>query len=577
MPVLIVASPFPARPSLFLEKLPPMVPPDLLPCTRRRFLGGLSATALLAASPAVAQNAPQGSAVRPGPQPGPGPSPGANAGAQVPAFGYEALVRRARDLAGTGHEMPPALPEALARLDFDAWRDIRFRPDRALLGPATGSAASPVAAGPFRMQMFHPGFLFSHPVTVNIIKDGVPTPVPYAASLFDYGRTKFEKPLPVNLGFAGFRLHYPLNQPKVLDELISFIGASYFRVLGRGQKYGLSARGLTINAGVKDGEEFPVFREFWVEMPGVDSERAVIYALMDSPSLTGAYRFQVYPGEATAVDVTATLFARKRVERLGIAPLTSMFFTGENDRRFFDDFRTELHDSDGLLIHTGAGEWLWRPLRNPREQSVAAFVDKSPRGFGLMQRDRVFEHYQDLDLNYELRPSYWIEPVGDWGEGHIELIELPTTDETNDNVVALWAPRAALEPGKEAVYRYKLSAMTDAADLHPGGHVLNTYQAAPKALGSGEAVIAGARRFIIDFTGGDLDFHLGDPDKVELVPSVSQGKVLRSFLVPNPKVEGFRAFLDVAVPPGQSADLRAFLRAGTKALTETWTYPWKPE
>jgi periplasmic glucans biosynthesis protein len=559
-----------------------MSPPDHMQSTRRHFLCGLSGMALLAASPAIAQNPAQNpaqnNAVRPGPQAGPAPAPGGSNAAQVQAFGYEALVRRARDLSGTNHEMPQPLPESLARLDFDAWRDIRFRPERALLGPASGNPAAPqVASGPFRMQMFHPGFLFSHPVTVNIIKDGVPTPVPYAAALFDYGRTKFEKSLPVNLGFAGFRLHYPLNQPKILDELISFIGASYFRFLGRGQRYGLSARGLAINAGVKDGEEFPVFREFWVEMPGADSDRAVVHALMDSPSLTGAYRFQIYPGDATVVDVTATLFARKRVERLGIAPLTSMFFTGENDRRFFDDFRTELHDSDGLLMHTGAGEWLWRPLRNPREQSVAAFVDKNPRGFGLMQRDRVFEHYQDLDLNYELRPSYWIEPVGDWGEGHIELIELPTTDETNDNVVALWAPRVALEPGKETVYRYKLSALTDAAGLHPGGHVLNTYQAAPKALGSGEAVIAGARRFIVDFTGGDLDFHLGDPEKVELVPSVSQGKVLRSFLVPNPKVEGFRAFIDVVVPQGQSADLRAFLRVGTRALTETWTYPWKAE
>ncbi|MGL4729588.1 MAG: glucan biosynthesis protein [Bosea sp. (in: a-proteobacteria)] len=542
--------------------------------TRRALMTGLSALALSAAHAALAQT--PGNGTRP--QPAPSPAPPSTAAQPQPSFSYEQLVRRARDMAASAHEASPALPEALAKLDFDAWRDIRFRPERALMGPPQAQAGQPQPAGsPFRMQMFHPGFLFNQPVVVNILRGGVPMPVPYSAQLFDYGRNRFERPLPVNLGFAGFRLHYPLNEPRLFDELISFIGASYFRVLGRGQKYGLSARGLSLNAGQKDSEEFPAFREFWIEAPAADADRVIIYALMDSASLTGAFRFQVYPGDATVVDVTATLHARKRVEKVGLAPLTSMFFTGENDRRYFDDFRTELHDSDGLLVHTGAGEWLWRPLRNPKEPAISAFVDKAPRGFGLIQRDRVFEHYQDLDLNYELRPSYWIEPEGDWGEGHIELIELPTTDETNDNVVALWAPKVPLEPGREAVFRYRLSAMMDTTDLHPGGHVLNTYQAKPKALGSGEQPPPGARRFIVDFTGGDLDYHLGEADKVELVPTISQGRVLRSFIVPNPKIEGFRAFIDVALEPGQSADLRAFLRSGSKALTETWTYPYKAE
>ncbi len=494
------------------------------------------------------------------------PQPAQPAAQPQARFGFADVVRRARELANVAFEQGPALPETLAKLDFDAWREIRFRPERALLAqPAT----------PFRLQMFHPGFLFTRPVTVNTVRDGVPTPVPYAAALFDYGKTRFEKPLPVNLGFAGFRLHHGLNDPKVFDELISFIGASYFRFLGRGQRYGLSARGLAINAGVKDGEEFPIFREFWIETPAVDAERVTIHALMDSPSLTGAYQFHVYPGRDSVLDVTATLFARRRIEKFGLAPLTSMFFTGENDRRFFDDFRSELHDSDGLLIQSGSGEWLWRPLRNPVEPAISAFVDKGIRGFGLMQRDRVFEHYQDLDLAYELRPSYWIEPDGDWGEGHVELIELPTTDETNDNIVALWQPRVPLEPGRETTFRYKISSILDADELHPGGRAINTYQAKPKALGSGETVTAGARRLIVDFAGGDLAYHLGQPDRIEIVPSVSAGRITRSFLVPNPKTEGFRAFIDVVLEPGQSADLRAFLRSGTKALTETWTYPWR--
>ncbi|MDR6873608.1 glucans biosynthesis protein [Bosea sp. BE125] len=522
---------------------------------RRQVLAGLAAVLSLSAAPSALL------AQQPEPQQ-PAPAP------PQPRFGFDEVVRRAREISGVPYEPGPTLPEPLSRLDFDSWRDIRFRPDRALLAQ-NGS--------PFRMQMFHPGFLFTRPVVVNVVRDGVPTPVPYSASLFDYGKVKFEKPLPVNLGFAGFRLHYPLNDPRVLDELISFIGASYFRVLGREQRYGLSARGLTIGAGVPGGEEFPMFREFWVEAPAANADRVTVYALLDSASVTGAYRFHIYPDVDSVVDIAVTLFPRKPIEKLGLAPLTSMFFTGENDRRFHDDFRTELHDSDGLMIHSGTGEWIWRPLRNPRQQAVSSFVERNVRGFGLMQRDRVFEHYQDLDLSYELRPSYWIEPLGDWGEGVVELVELPTTDETNDNVVALWAPKAPLEPGREFSFGYKLTAMLDSADLHPGGRIINTYQAKPKALGSGEPVTEGARRFIVDFAGGDLEYHLRQPDKVEIVPSIAYGRIDRAFIVPNPKTQGFRAFIDIVVEPGQIAEMRAFLKSGEKTLTETWSYPWRAE
>ncbi|SDH53081.1 MULTISPECIES: glucan biosynthesis protein [Bosea] len=529
---------------------------------RRRVLGGLSAALCLSVAPSVLM-AQQPQPQQQGPQPPPAPQ---NAAPQ-PRFGFEDVQRRAREISAVPYEPIAPLPEALAKLDYDSWRDIRFRPERALLAQ-NGS--------PFRMQMFHPGFLFTRPVTVNVVRDGVPMPVPYAANLFDYGRVKFDKPLPVNLGFAGFRLHYPLNDPRVFDELISFIGASYFRVLGRGQRYGLSARGLAIGAGTT-AEEFPVFREFWIEQPAANAERIIIHTLLDSPAVTGAYRFTIYPDLDTVMEVAATLYPRAPIEKLGLAPLTSMFFTGENDRRFFDDFRSELHDSDGLMIHSSSGEWIWRPLRNPKQQAVSSFVERNLRGFGLMQRDRTFEHYQDLDLSYELRPSYWIEPQGDWGEGVVELIEMPTTDETNDNIVALWAPKTPLEPGKEFSFGYKLISMLDSSDLHPGGRVVNTYQAKPKALGSGEPVTDGSRRFIIDFAGGDLDYHLKQPEKVEIVPSIAYGRIDRAFIVPNRKTEGFRAFIDVVVEPGQLAEMRAFLRSGGKALTETWSYPWRAE
>ncbi len=532
---------------------------------RRKVITGLaSAASAVVVQAASAQNRPGAST----PQAAPAQSPAAPPATVQARFGFDEVIRRARDLSVLPHETPNNLPDALARLDFDSWRDIRFRPERALL-QSTGSQ--------FRLQTFHPGFLYTRPVVINLLRDGVPAPIPYAANLFDYGRNRFERPLPVNTGFAGFRLHYPLNDPRHHDELISFLGASYFRFLGEGQKYGLSARGLAIGVGAKETEEFPVFREFWVEQPEPGSDRAVVFALLDGPSLTGAYRFDIYAAKETVVEVTATLFARKRIERLGIAPLTSMFFTGENDRRYADDFRPELHDSDGLLVHTGAGEWIWRPLRNPTKTEAAAFMDNNIRGFGLMQRDRVFEHYQDLDLNYEQRPSYWVEPLEGWGEGKLELFEIPTSDETNDNIVAQWAPAQPLEAGQSRTWRYKITATVDEGELTPGGIARSTYRTRPKALGSAEPVTPTMTRFIIDFTDGQLPFFQKAPDQVQVVPSISNGRILRTFLVPNSQTGGFRAAIDVDVPAGQSADIRAFLRAGNKTLTETWTYPWRGE
>ncbi len=513
---------------------------------RRRLVGGLAATGAAAAlaRTAGAQTTPPG-------QP-------------VARFGFDDVQRRARELATVPFEAnPPPLPDAIANLDFDAWRDIRFRPDHALL-----------EGGPFRLEMFHLGHLYPRPVTVNVVREGIPTPVPYSTGLFDYGRTKIDRPLPVNLGFAGFRLHYALNRPDVLDEVIAFLGASYFRFLGRGQRYGMSARGLTVNTGTTD-EEFPFFREFWIEAPQLGATRATVWGLLDGAAVTGAYQFVVYPGADSVVDVDMTLYPRRSDVRLGVGALTSMFFTSQNDRRYFGDFRPELHDSDGLLLHSGTGEWIWRPLRNPVAEDTSAFLDRNPAGFGLLQRDRIFEDYQDLDLAYELRPSYWVEPRGTWGEGRVDLVELPTADETNDNIVASWIPAEPIQAGKPLSYGYTVTASLNLPRLSPGGRVNRTFQTQARALGSDEVVAPNSRRFLIDFEGGDLAYFSQDPSLVSVVPTSTNGRILRSFLVPNPHIGGFRAAIDVELESQQSTDLRAFLKAGNRALTETWTFPWK--
>ena len=269
-------------------------------------------------------------------------------------------------------------------------------------------------------------------------------------------------------------------------------------------------------------------------------------------------------------------FSARAWANLGLAPLTSMYFSGENEpRRLNEDFRPELHDSDGLLIHSGTGEWIWRPITNPRTVQIASFMETNVRGFGLMQRDRTFEHYQDLESEYHLRPSYWVEPREGFGEGRVELIEIPTGDETNDNIVAVFVPKAVPEAGQMLRLGYRMTSIGDRA-IQPGGYVLHTFLSEARARGSNEPYEPNVRRFILDFVGGELSYFLTDPGRVQVVPSISNGRIVRSYIRPNPEIKGFRTGIDVEVPPGQTADIRAFLRTGNRALTETWVYPWRP-
>ena len=482
-----------------------------------------------------------------------------------PIFGLEDVQRRARELASAPQAPVPAIPDALKNLDFNAWRDINFRSERTL----TTNAGSL-----FRLQMFHLGAIFRQPVTVNVIRDGIATPVPYSANLFDYGRTKFERPLPVNLGFAGFRLHYPLNDPRSQDELIAFLGGCQFRFLGRGQRYGLAARALNINAGTAQ-EETPFFREFWIETFDPAANHAVVYALLDSESLTGAFRFAVWPGVDTAIEVSASIYARKAGLKLGIAPMYSMFLHGENQPTASADFRPEVHNSDGMLMQSRAGEWLWRPLRNPASPEASGFSDKDVRGFGLLQRDRNFEHYQDLDRGYEQRPGYYVEAAGNWGEGQVMLLEAPSASETRDNIFAFWAPNESPEPGKPYNFAYRMSAALGQPQLSPVGRALYTRRISARPAGaSSSETNPNIRRFMVEFGEGELAYYLNDSASVELVATASTGAIASTTLAPNPHTKGFRAIIDVTLEAGQSTQLRAYLRSGSQRLTETWAYAW---
>lgn len=480
-------------------------------------------------------------------------------------FDFSVLENRARALAAEPYRTRPSrVPAALQQLSYDERRDIRFRP-AATFWRDLGL--------PFQLQFLHPGFNQTHTVGVSLVVDGKATPVPFDTGYFNYGKNTQLGPIPADMGFSGFRAITALNHKEVIDELIVFEGASYFRALGRGLFYGLSARGLAIDCGELSGEEFPVFEEFWVEQPKRKGQELVMYALLDSPRVAGAYRFAVRPGDDTTVDISATLYRRGDVKVFGVAPLTSMFWFGENTRERHGDLRPEVHDSDGLAMARGNGEWLWRPLTNPSVVRVASFFDENPRGFGLCQRDRRFVSYQDMEAHYHLRPSVWVEPLGDWGRGVVRLVELPTPDETNDNIVAFWVPETLPPIAEPLRFAYRLHWFKEGAltIAQPAGRVAAT------RVGSSRTHEPELIRFWIDFEG-DAVASLSAESDVKGVVTVGAGATLVNSSVQRNAVDDTwrLAFAILPENDGEPVELRAFLENSDRTLTETWTYLWTP-
>lgn len=524
-------------------------------------------------------------------------------------FGFDAVAERARVLAAAPYR--PAvepLPPVLAALDYDGRRELRHRPERARWRDE---------GLPFDLMFFHRAGAQADVVRLHTVEGGRVTPLRYDAGDWDFGRLGLDAGRFGDLGHAGFRIHHELNRPGVRDELVVFLGASYFRALGRGQVYGLSARGLaidTVDAPAGRGEEFPRFTDFWIERPAPGAARVVVHALLDSPRAAGAYRFEIVPGDATVMTVRARVYLRAPVAMLGLAPLTSMYQHGENQpwhpaqRRggggsprgdpaspgsptpsgggpgaarasghVEPDFRPEVHDSDGLLVAAAgdggdAVEWLWRPLVNPPQPLASSFRARRLHGFGLLQRDRRFAAYEDSEARYERRPGAWVEPLGDWGAGRVLLLQLPTPDETEDNIVAAWVPARVPAPGEALDFAYRLHWQGAAQQSGPLAHTVQSRRGRSWAEPA-----PGELKFIVDFAGGPLATLPAqrEGEGVEpVVTALANARVLHADAWPLPEAGpgGWRMALRVQrLDPARPMELRAFLRRGDAALTETWT------
>ncbi|GAC1412126.1 MAG: glucan biosynthesis protein G [Burkholderiaceae bacterium] len=481
------------------------------------------------------------------------------------AFDFNDVALRAKRLGATAYAKPQKnLVGTMANLDYDQYREIRFdlaksywRRDKL----------------PFELAFFHEGRTFDMPVRLHEINGKVIREIKFDPTLFNYGANTLTQKEIAGLGFAGFRVHYPVNTAKYKDEVVAFLGASYFRAVGKGQFYGLSARGLAIDTALGSGEEFPYFTDFWIDRPAAGDKTLTIYALLNSPRVAGAYRFILRPGVDTEMDVKMQLYLRANVTKLGIAPLTSMYFYGENQRAQVESLNPEVHDSDGLSIHSGTGEWIWRPLVDPKRLLVTSFNLTNPAGFGLMQRDRSFGSYEDLESRYEMRPSAWIEPKGNWGSGRVELIQIPTPDATNDNIVAYWVPTLAPRPGVPLVMEYRLLWQKDNEQHPPLSWVAQTRRGrGPSRKPDNSIVLA------VDFEGPGLK-SLGPDAKIHAVVSADpNGSLLETSATRNHVAGGWRMSVRVQrVDDKLPVELRGYLNNGSTTVSETWSYILPPE
>lgn len=474
---------------------------------------------------------------------------------QALAFSLSDVDAKAKELAGKSFSAPSgSLPKELGQLKAVDYRKIKFRPE---------TAQWKDLKTPFRLNFLHMGMHYNLPVKINEVTVNSIHPIPYDPARFDFGGLNLTEAATKSLNYAGFNIGYPVNERKRVDEVFSMLGASYFRALGKGQGYGISARGLAIDTGLPSGEEFPFFREVWIERPKPKDSWLTVYALLDSPRATGAYRFIVRPQEETLVDVKAKIYLRSDVGKLGLAPLTSMFLFGSAQPSPQANYRPQLHDSEGLAIQNGDGQWIYRPLHNPRRLSVSSFSAENPKGWGLLQRSREFSRFEDLDEHYEKRPSVWVEPVGKWGKGHVELLEIPSPDESNDNIVAFWVPDDKPVKGQALEIAYRTYWTRDEATHHDPrlAWVKQTREAQGEIR---QANLArqpdGSTALLVDFVGPRLAELSADSPVSSQVNTDANTDLLQNNLRYNPETKGWRLTLQVKLKdPTKPAELSAKL------------------
>ncbi len=462
---------------------------------------------------------------------------------------FARVTAQARALAAKPYKAPPTISPVLQKLSFSDYGKLGFM----------GRPAGWPAGSPFHLELYPVGYLFTWPERIAVVAGGksfVAHP-PLAVN----GDPGLAKQISGSVPTAGFSAYTAFGQGPAVYEFLSFLGASYFRAVGKGQSWGLSARGVAVDTALPHrAEEFPYFRSFWILAPHPHARHLVFCGLLDSPSLTGAYRFIARPGRQTIIAVKVVLFERQHVRRLGIAPLTSMFLQGRFSHRRFDHLVRSAHDSDGLSIALAGGQRLWWPLRNPRRIAIYRFPLTNPQGFGLMQRARRAGDYRAFGMHYEDRPSAWVTPEGGWGPGHLVLVELPTNSQTNDNISAFWVPQNQANPQQPLTFRYRIAWQGQ----EPVGAHLG-YVVAGRHAGRNDDR---NETYVVDFTGQALEAFA----PTAVTPSVrvfGPARVVNAW-VTRKGPGSWRLQFQIARTGSGAVMMHATLMDGSRRLTETW-------
>ena len=500
-----------------------------------------------------------------------GQEPGLRFGPAEP-FSFGALIERARAAAGRPYVPPPRpAPEVVQQLDYDAHGKLRFRPEYALFGQGPGV---------FPVTFQFVGGFFPKTVRMYELENGEAREILYSPDYFTVREDSPARRLPPDANaFAGFWLQESRLQGDWTkrEPWATFLGAAYFRGVGELGQVGMSARGVALNVASGIPEEFPDFVAHWISPAAGEGDPVVLHSLLDGPSISGAYRFFIYRTGGVLMDIEKHLFLRQDVERLGIAPLTSMFWYAEYGREKLADWRPEVHDSDGLAIWNGAGERIWRPLNNPTRVFHTSYLDQTPRGYGLLQRDRVFDHYLD-GVGYDRRPSTWVEPIGDWGKGMVQLVEIPTDDEIHDNIGAYWLAEKPTRAGDALAYRYRLHWVADQPDF-PTAQLARVVATRMGRGGQpGKPRPKGVFKFTIEFLGGPLaNLPFGVLPEPAIWTSRGTQSLVMMEAVPDDVPGHWRLFFDLAVDGDDPVDMRVFLKQGSTTLSETWLYLFEPK
>jgi len=442
----------------------------------------------------------------------------------------------------------------LLPIEYEKYSEIRFKPEYTFWRENSK----------FHMQFFPQGYIYQESIKINEVWEDYQTPIFYQGSYFSI-------PHGINIdkfnelsGFSGLKLLYPINSENVHEEFAVFQGSSYFRIISKGQIYGLSARGIAINTGLQTPEEFPIFSEFWIEKPKPKSEKVIVHSHLVGNSIEGYYKFTLYPGEVSKAEVTFESIIKRDIEKIGIAPLTSMFWYGESSTSLNPPY-PESHDSDGLLIQDDQ-TFIWIPLENPKKPTTTIFKVKKLKGFGLMQRDREFSSYEDPRYEYHKRPSAWVEPVNseNWENGYISLYRIPTRDDLMDNIIVFYSPEKLPTKGDNIKFSYNIK-MIDKLKLDDDfAEVVSTkiIQNKDKNLIS----------FFIDFKGLDLKNFEEKDYKFNL--EGEDYEVLECLLNPINNLDKLRVSIKLSQKNKNitSSTISGFISEDSKIKSEVWKY-----